>query len=125
VYIDYDEYLEYGGTAEISAFPRLEFMARKKIDRYTQSRVKAMKEVPESVKRCMTELVNAMVNADPTKTASQATLTGFSNDGYSESYGDAITAETLENNLYGIVKELLSGERDDNGTPLLWLGVEP
>lgn len=124
MYITYDEYTQMGGTAAEAAFPRLEYMARKRIDRYTQSRVKAMTETPEAVQRCMVELVNAMDKSDPTKTAFEAALSGFSNDGYSESYAEPMTAQTLEKNLYGIIRSMLSDEYDGNGTPLLWLGVD-
>ena len=124
MYLTYEEYAEMGGTAAEAAFSRLEYMARKRIDRYTQNRVKAMEEVPEAVKRCMVELINAMNITDPTVTASNAPLSGFSNDGYSESYAEPMTAETLENNLYALIRCLLSGEADDNGTPLLYLGVD-
>lgn len=122
MYLTYDEYTQMGGTAAEAAFPRLEYMARKRIDRYTQNRVKAMQEVPEAVKRCSVELVNAMEKTDPTKMASDAPLSSFSNDGYSESYAEPLTAQAQENNLYGIIRSMLSGEYDDNGTPLLWLG---
>lgn len=124
MYLDYKTYLEMGGTAQEAAYPRLEYMARKRIDRRTQNRVKGMQEIPESVKRCMVELVNAMDSSDPTKAASEAPLSGFSNDGYSESYAEPLTAEKLESNLSGIVVTMLSGETDDNDTPLLWLGVD-
>lgn len=124
MYLTYDEYVQMGGTAVEAAFPRLEYMARKRIDRYTQNRVKAVQEIPEAVKRCMVELANAMDKSDPTKTASEAVLSGFSNDGYSESYAEPMTTETQENNLYGIIRSMFSGEYDDNGTPLLWLGVD-
>ena len=124
MYLTYEEYAEMGGTAAEAAYSRLEYMARKRIDRYTQNRVKAMEEVPEAVKRCMVELINAMNTTDPTTAASNAPLSGFSNDGYSESYAEPMTAETLENNLYALIRCLLSGEADDNGTPLLYLGVD-
>lgn len=124
MYLDYDTYVSMGGNVEGAAFPRLEYLAEKKIDRYTQERVKAMENVPEAVKRCMTELVNVMGRSDPTETASTAPLSGFSNDGYSESYAVPLTAETLESGLYGIIADYLSAETDDKGTPLLWLGVD-
>lgn len=124
MYITYEEYSEMGGTAAEAAFPRLEYMARKRIDRYTQGRVKHMAETPECVRRCATEIVNAMDKADPTKTASEAALSGFSNDGYSESYAEPLTAQAQENNIYGIIRTMLSDECDDNGTPLLYLGVD-
>ena len=56
--------------------------------------------------------------------AAEAPLSGFSNDGYSESYAEPVTAERLEANLYGLILAYLSTETDDSGTPLLWLGVD-
>lgn len=124
MYLDYVAYITMGGTADNAAFSRLEYLAEKKIDRYTQGRVSAMKEIPEAVQWCMTEMINAMSAADPTKTASEAPLSGFSNDGYSESYAEPLTAETLEKNLHGLILDYLAAETDDNETPLLWLGVD-
>lgn len=124
MYLDFTTYLNMGGSVDdMTAFSRLEFLAEKKIDRYTQSRVKVMQNVPEAVQRCIVELVNAMAKSDPTETATTAPLSGFSNDGYSESYAEPVTAQTLENNLYWLICDYLAGETDDNGTPLLWLGV--
>lgn len=124
MYLDYETYVSMGGTVDSAAFPRLEYMAEKRIDRYTQGRVKAMEAVPEAVQRCMVEVIGVMSKSDPTKTASTAPLSGFSNDGYSESYAEPMTADGLEANLYGLILDYLSTETDDNGTPLLWLGVD-
>lgn len=124
MYLCCDDYYFMGGKAEPEAFSRLEFLARAKIDRYTQGRVKAMQEVPEAVQRCMVELINAMIDADPTHAATTAPLSGFSNDGYSESYASPVTAESLERNLYGLICDYLATETDDHGTPLMWLGVD-
>ena len=124
MYLDYSTYKSMGGSAEETALPRLEYLAEKKIDRYTQGRVKAMETVPEAVQRCMVEIINAMSTADPAKMAAEAPLSGFSNDGYSESYAEPVTAERLEANLYGLILDYLSTETDDSGTPLLWLGVD-
>ena len=124
MYIDYLTYADMGGNAVEAAFPRLEYLAEKKVDRYTQNRVQAMRTVPESVQRCMVELINAMDKSDPTETASAAPLSGFSNDGYSESYAEPMTAQRLENGLYGLICDFLAAESDDNGTPLLYLGVD-
>lgn len=124
MYIDYVTYVSMGGSVEELAFPRLEFLAEKKIDRYTQNRVKAMKNVPEAVQQCIVELINSMGVADPTETASIAPLSGFSNDGYSESYANPLTAQSLETAHYSIIIDYLAAETDDNGTPLLYLGVD-
>lgn len=124
MYLDYAAYITMGGTADNAAFSRLKYLAEKKIDRYTQRRVRAMKEAPEAVQRCMTEMINVMSAADPAETASEAPLSGFSNDGYSESYAEPLTVETLEENLHRLILDYLAAETDDNGTPLLWLGVD-
>lgn len=124
MYIDFSTYADMGGTVDETAFPRLEYLAEKKIDHYTQGRVKNMKKVPEAVKRCMVEIINSMGENDPTETASSASLSGFSNDGYSESYAEPMTASSQESGLYGLILDYLSTETDDNGTPLLWLGVD-
>lgn len=124
MYIDFETYYRLGGKADGTAFPRLQFRAGKLIDRYTQNRVKAMEEVPQAVQMCLVELINAMDKADPTETAVSPALSGFNNDGYSESYAEPVTAEHLETSLYGIVREYLSGEVDDYGVSLLYLGVD-
>ena len=122
--ITYEEYVSYGGTADEAAFSRLEFLAEKSINRYTQGRVGAMETPPEAVKRCAAELVSILDRADVTALASSGTLSGFANDGYSESYTDPLTVEKLDQNTYAIIRAYLSGETDDKGTPLLWLGVD-
>lgn len=123
-YIEADQYIILGGKVQDGqAFDRLSYLAEKLIDKYTQRRVRDMKEVPEAVKRCMVELINAMVNADPTEAATKPTVASFNNDGYSETYTNIVTADGLKSALYDIVTEYLSGVEDDNGTPLLWLGV--
>lgn len=123
MYLDYETYSGMGGKAERTAFPRLEYLARSKIDRYTQNRVREMAAVPEAVLRCMVELINAMSISDPSQSAASAPLSGFSNDGYSESYAEPVTAEKLEDNLYWLICDYLVTETDDNGTPLMWRGV--
>lgn len=124
MYLDFETYSKWGGNADSPAFSRLEYLAEKKIDRYTQNRVRKMAEVPEAVQRCMVELVNALFDADPTQAVTTAPLSGFSNDGYSESYAQPVTAQSVESGLYGLICDYLATEKDDNGTPLLWLGVE-
>lgn len=124
MYIDFDTYVNLGGKADATAFPRLQFRAEKCVDKYTQNRVKAMQTVPYAVQMCVAELVNAMYTTDPTKTAVSPALSGYNNDGYSESYAEPLTAERFEAGLYGIVRECLVGETDDCGTPLLYAGVD-
>ena len=72
MYLDYETYVSMDGDVVEAAFPRLSYLAGKKIDRYTQNRVQAMRAVPEAVQRCMVELINAMGQSDPTETAATA-----------------------------------------------------
>jgi len=124
-YIDYfDFYLSNGGTVEESAFSRLEFMARRRVDHYTFGRVTKMETVPEEVKRLMVELINMFGSSDVATLLSNPQLTGFSNDGYSESYGAAATVADLAKGVQSLIFDYLSGVTDDNGVPLLYAGVD-
>lgn len=125
MYIDLDYYKVNGGKTDMSdvAFARNEFRARKLVDRLTQNRIKDMKAVPEAVKRLMVELVSLETNQGAEIAENQA-VTSFSNDGYSETYADPLTRERVKEIECELISEYLSGETDDSGTPLLWLGVD-
>ena len=123
MYIDLEYFITNGG-AEMTdaAFSRNEFRARKLVDRLTQGRVQNMAQVPEAVKRLMVELVTMEATQGAEQLQHQA-VTSFSNDGYSETYADPLTGERVKEIECELVEEYLSGEVDDNGTPLLFLGV--
>ena len=56
-YITYEQYKALGGTASSSAFPRLEQMARKKLDYWTQNRIT---EADDDIRLCMVLIIDAM-----------------------------------------------------------------
>ena len=124
MYIDLTYYMQNGGKAGMTdaAFSRNEFRARKLVDQRTQGRVKSMTQVPEAVKRLMVELVTLESTQGAELIENQA-VTSFSNDGYSETYADPLTADRVKEIEIDLVEEYLSGEVDDDGTPLLYLGV--
>lgn len=123
MYIDYAYYMNNGGkTMDDTTFRRLEFRARKIVDRTTQNRIQKMKEIPEAVRQLMMELVTLESNQGAAVQDNQA-VTSFSNDGYSETYADPLTVERVKEIEGNLILEYLSGETDDSGTPLLWLGV--
>lgn len=124
-YLTYEEYVSYGGTIEEMPFSIEEFKARKRIDYLTDSRVQAMQSVPEAVKLAMTLIINANAVSGSDAIASSPLVASFNTDGYSESYGSA-TEQTaaLDSSLNRQIKEILSGEYDDNGTPLLYRGLD-
>lgn len=124
-YLTYQEYVQFGGTIAETAFPTAEFKARKRIDYYTDSRVQNMETVPQAVKLCMTSIINADSAAGADALASSPLVASFNTDGYSESYGSATDQqEALQAALKRQIREMLYGETDDNGTPLLYRGLD-
>lgn len=124
MYIDLSYYLANGGNENVddAAFVRNEFRARKVVDRLTQGRIKTMKVVPEAVKLLMVELVTLETTQGAAMLENQP-VTSFSNDGYSETYAQPMTAEAVKGIEMDLVVDYLADETDDHGTPLLYLGV--
>lgn len=124
MYIDLSYYLANGGNENVddAAFVRNEFRARKIVDRLTQGRIKTMEVVPEAVKLLMVELVTLEATQGAAALENQP-VTSFSNDGYSETYAQPMTAETVKGIEMDLVVDYLADETDDHGTPLLYLGV--
>ena len=124
-YLTYTEYQAYGGTVSEAAFPAAEFKARKRIDRLTDSRVQTMTVVPEAVKLCMTSIINADAAAGADALAEKPLVAAFNTDGYSESFGSiSEQTEAIDRALNRQIRDLLDGELDDNGTPLLYRGLD-
>ena len=122
-YLTYDEYKGYGGTQPETSFTLLEFKARKRIDRLTDSRVQDMNTVPEAVKLCAVSLIGLESSVGAEAQAEKPVVTSFSTDGYSESYGKAMNADDAEKSMDTVVNSMLYGECDDYGVPLLYRGV--
>lgn len=123
MYIDLSYYLGNGGVEMTdAAFSRVEYRARKIVDRFTQGRVKTMTEVPEAVQRLMVELIT-MEAGQGAELLKNQPVASFSNDGYSETYAEPLTADRVAEIEENLVLEYLSDETDDTGTPLLYLGV--
>ena len=123
-YLTYSEYQEYGGTASETDFTMLEFRARKRIDRLTFSRVQNMAEVPEAVKLCMMSLIGIDSKAGAEAQVDKPVVTSFNTDGYSESYGKALSVEDADETMSASIRSMLWGETDDNDVPLLYRGCE-
>lgn len=124
VYLTYDEYKNYGGMASESDFMMLEFRARKRIDRLTASRVQRMNAVPETVKLCMMSLIQIDSKAGIEAQVEKPVVTSFNTDGYSESYGKALSAEEADRSMSASIRTMLWGEVDDNGVLLLYRGLD-
>ena len=122
-YLTYEEYQEMGGTLSPADFMESEYNCRKRIDRLTDRRVQFMAEVPEAVKRCMFSLIKIDNAASAEAQISNPTVTSFNTDGYSESYGHALSAQDAEQELTRRITTDLYGEVNDHGVPLLYRGV--
>lgn len=125
MYIDLAYFQENGGKTGITSadFARMEFRARKLVDKQTQNRVSKMEETPEAVKLLMVELI-LMEQTQGAAIMENQPVAAFSNDGYSETYADPLTAERVKELETELILQYLSGETDGNGTPLLYLGVD-
>lgn len=121
MYLTHQEYQDMGGTLDSAAFFRWEYSARALVDQHTFKRVSRMATTPESVKRLMVELIGMAERQG--KEQETPSVTSFSTDGYSESYAKPMTAIEAANAMTALIVQYLSGETDDNGTPLLYRGV--
>ena len=125
-YLTYEEYQNYGGDLPETDFTLFEFRARKKIDYWTDSRVQRMAAVPEAVKLSMMQIIAFDKKFGAEAQADSPIVASFNTDGYSESYGGASDqASAAEASMQSAVRSLLYGEKDDEGTPLLYRGVYP
>lgn len=124
-YLTYEEYTSYGGSAPEASFTPLEFKCRKRLDYLTDNRIaEHMAEIPEDVKLCMVSMINMENAAGAEAQATQPQVTSFNTDGYSETYGHALSAEDSSRAMNQMVKTMLWGVKDDTGTPVLYRGVK-
>lgn len=123
-YLTYEQYQEWGGTLEESAFNLAEIKARARIDAMTMGRVKTMQTVPEPVQAAMMEIITVDGTYSASAQAAAPVAASFTTDGYSESYGSAESrTAAIEKQLTGSILALLDGVLDDEGVPLTFAGV--
>lgn len=149
MYMTYAEYQNMGGTLDESSFNEYGYEAGTIIDWYTFNRLKKDTVFPESVKRCMYELIKlAKLKADAMMMGSQttrttdsqgnvttvttnATIASQSNDGVSISYNamnasevfNALQSQAQGNVLETTVKRYLQGVTNQLGRKLLYRGI--
>lgn len=105
-YLTFEEYQANGGRAEQSAFPALEFQARRKLDYWTQNRI----ITPGfAVRLCMTLIVDAL--AEARENHAGGAVSSFNNDGVSVSFGGIRRTEAeIMRSVYDQVVEILPAE---------------
>ena len=137
MYLTYEEYQAYGGTLDEPAFNSIGYDVQAKIDYYTFSRLKKDTEFTEPVKRAFMKIIGLMdaynKYLEKVSNMDNPIVASASNDGVSESYGgyagnttpgDIETlADKLEKDIRAVIREYLSGERNQAGQLLLYRGV--
>lgn len=136
MYLTFEEYQEYGGTLEETAFNDLEFQARSVIDWWTFNRLSNETEYPEAVKRCVFRLIQLindrqqamLVGSQSSDSTKAAGIASESNDGVSTTYNTLSATEavdTLQKEMEDVIRLYLSAIRNSLGHNLLYRGVYP
>lgn len=137
MYLTYDEYEEFGGTLDETAFAQYEFEARTLIDWWTFSRLQNEQSFPEAVKRCVYALISfvdtknkAMVVDSQTSSNEtvQAGIVSESNDGVSTTYNTLTAKEavdTMKQEAEKTIQMYLQGVRNSLGQLVLYRGLYP
>lgn len=121
-YLSYDEYISLGGVCDLTAFNRNIDRACSVIDRYTQSRVSRMAEVPKRVKTLCRDLIefyatNSSVNEKEISSRSESAGVVSESVSYVTKSQD-----DMQNEISELIEDHLWELTDDNGTPLLYKG---
>ena len=103
-YLLYSEYTALGGTATESNFNILEPKARRKLDYFTQDRLKTATTIISEVKELMVEFIDRIA-----KQPLNGNITSYSNGIESISYGNNQTV-AFDNDLYRMAIEYLPVE---------------
>ena len=147
MYLSYEEYIEYGGTLEETAFNDLEYDAESTVNWYTFNRLKrpewASALNSEDLKRCMYQLIKLKQMEDSLLASSsggiggagigwtkEAGITQESNDGVSVSYNTLSSGELMgfingSSTKKDMVDKYLSCIVNDLGRKLLYRGIYP
>lgn len=124
-YLTYDEYQSWGGKLDETAFSRLNYKAKRKIDTRTFNRLVDATEIIEPVKRLMFELIGVIGNSDSANESYTPAIASEGNDGYSISFasGNIMTLDMAEKKVDDLIAEYLQFEKAPNGQFLLSCGL--
>lgn len=146
MYLSYDEYKEYGGTLDETAFNDLEFDAESTINWYTFNRLKRPEWASvlnsDELKRCMYQLIRIkQMETELLATSSggvgggigwtkEAGITQESNDGVSVSYNTLSSGELMayfngSKTKEDLIKQYLGSIVNDLGRKILYRGIYP
>lgn len=113
--LPFEQYQKYGGKLEEAAYDIYGYEAERKVSAFTFGRVK---KLTEPVGRLLARLADILSEHDIAKNK----VSSWSNDGVSESY-QQVTPQDIDKQITDLIRDYLSGETDEDGTPLLYRGV--
>lgn len=128
MYLTYERYQELGGTLDVTTFNNLEYEAETYIDYATFNRLKKFDTIPETVERCVFNILEKVQNIMNTVSGDEekAGIASQSNDGVSISYNVLNASQLLESSKDEItktIKRYLDDVRDSEGKRILYRGV--
>ena len=119
-YLTYEEYKALGGMLDLMPFNLLEYGARNKIDLETQNRLKNSNNIPQKVKICVFNLINALRKYESENNKNKSSESVGS---YSVTYKDVKQIiEDKSNELSDIILSDLYGVIH-NGEHIIYRGV--
>lgn len=123
-YLTYQEYVDLGGTLEITPFNLLEFKARKKIDERTFGRLIGKGQDYQEVKACVYDLIKSYEKYDKYDKAVSSGISSENTDGYSVTYGTlgSLSDDAKNTELEDIIDADLSTLVVD-GVRVIWRGI--
>lgn len=126
-YLEFDEYVELGGSLNETPFNILEFEARRKIDERTFGRLKLLEEQPIEVKMCMFALINSINSYNNAyQNSNNRNVASESVGSYSVSYASGTQIQEIINSknveIEEIIRTYLMGVVV-NGEHILYIGV--
>lgn len=112
-YITYEEYQDLGGTISEDKFNILERKARRKLDYFTQDRLKVVETIIDEVKELMTEFIDKLSNIPL-----NGNITSYSNGIESFGFGEN-QISALNTELYDLAIEYLPIEYISSYVPTI------
>ena len=132
MYLEFQEYIEMGGTLDSTAFTSLELKASKLVAKRTFNRLKYFIEIPTEVKECVFELIKILDDKSKAFTLGQdlngetnASIASQSNDGVSITYNTMSASDVYQISSQSINETIslyLDDVRDLNGRRILYRG---
>lgn len=131
MYLEYDDYLAYGGTLDLATFTDYEIQAETLVDLNTFHRLQEEVEIPERVKRLVYSLVGTIelrraILSGQTTVGGNSAIVKQTNDGVSTEF-NVMSADSILNNsdktINQLIRTYLDGMKNSKGELLLYRGL--